>query len=225
MTAVSITLPVPLDLGSLALGGLGWGLCIVTVVGAIICWCAFAGYQVRIYRGSASAPDLAPWGELLTDGLKVTIVNFIWFLPAIIIGIATAVAVILFSAGSTLFPIGVLAILFLLLLLAIMIAIAVVYSPMGSVRFARTGCIIEGLRFGAISGHINTIGGWIYLGSLLMLLIAGIVMASVFGILESVPVGWITVIIISQLWMIFCARYISHLYDRGVKETITVESF
>lgn len=212
------------DMHHLLPTGIGWELIAILILGILVLSIALGGYSVRIYRGLSFAPDLAPWGELLVDGLRVTTVSFIWSLPAIVIISALGMIglAVVSRTSDTLVGISLIAILFLLVLLPIAVVVAHLYGVIGRVRFARTGSIREGLRFGVINEHINNIGWKVYIGSLVMLYIVALVVVGVFAVFENAPCcyGWIPVLILTPLWMIFNARYIALLYDRGIKEPV-----
>ena len=47
-----------------------------------------SGYLVRVYRGTTPPPRFDSWCSLYLDGIKLAIVGFLWFVPALIIFVA-----------------------------------------------------------------------------------------------------------------------------------------
>ena len=87
--------------------------------------------------------------------------------------------------------------------------------------FARTGSIREGIRFSAILTTIRTIGWLSYIILLIGFFIAMVIYAVITGILSVIPyIGWVLVLVVNPIFMIFSARYFSLVYDQGEPQTV-----
>ena len=62
-----------------------WDQVAVLLIAAFICSFLISGYMVRIYRGVKPSPDFDDWGSLFLDGLKLSIVTLLWFLPILMV--------------------------------------------------------------------------------------------------------------------------------------------
>ena len=117
-----------------------------------------SGYLVRVYRGTTPPPRFDSWCSLYLDGIKLAIVGFLWFVPALIIFVA-ALAFMFFGVHGSASMGTMMGAGFILILIGlIVLVITCLYAVLGSVRFARTGSMREGLRFSAITGTIQAIG-------------------------------------------------------------------
>lgn len=181
-----------------------------------------SGYTVRIYRGTKPAPDFTGWTDLFVDGVKLAVVWFLWFLPIILVlaaGIAIAVSTFLSAQATSVAPNWILLVSGLLLLLlveCILFIIVILFGILGAVRFARTGSIREGINVSAILTTIRTIGWLSYIILLIGFVIAMVIYGIITAILSLIPyVGWVLVLIVNPLFMIFTARYFALVYDQG----------
>jgi hypothetical protein len=197
---------------------------------AVVCIAAFllsfflAGYAVRIYRGAQPAPDFDTWGSMFIDGVKMSIVTFIWFLPLLVVLLCVlGISLVGLAPGST----GSIGLFLGLLLLAILIEIIVcivivLFSAMGVIRFARTGSIREGIRYSKIAEHIRRIGWGPYVIALVILFVVTIIFGIVSMILALIPyVGWVGKLIITPLFMVFAARYYTLVYEQGEEQPVS----
>jgi hypothetical protein len=124
------------------------------VLAALLLTFFFFGYLTRIYRATDTPPVFDAWGSLLVDGIKLTMVNFLWILPSLI-----CFALALGFDNSDSDPPGVTAVRVTLLAIGlILLIIAGVFLELGNVRFARTGSIREGIHVSAIRETIRAIG-------------------------------------------------------------------
>ena len=199
-------------------GAIPWGrIALVAGLGFILSF-FISGYVVRIYRGVKPAPDFTGWTDLFVDGVKLAVVWLLWLLPIIIV-MAAIGAIAFFSFLSThATPIITLLLFIPLLLLVafVLFVIVLLFGILGVVRFARTGSIREGIRFSAILAMIRTIGWLSYIILLIGFVIAMVIYAVITGILSFIPyIGWILVLIVNPVFMIFSARYFSLVYDQG----------
>lgn len=197
-----------------------WDQVAVLVIFGILLQFFLAGYKVRIYRGIKPAPEFDNWAGLFLDGLKLTIVWLLWFLP-ILVATASVIGLIVLSFASGVIPkvsfdIALLMILLFFLLEGIALIITVLYAYLGTVRFARTGSIREGLRLSKITEMIRTLGWLSYLTALLVLFVIMVTFSIITLLLYSIPfIGWVLVMTISPFVTILYARYITLVYEEG----------
>jgi hypothetical protein len=186
-----------------------------------------AGYMVRVYQGTKPAPDFNDWVRLFIDGLKLNIVGFLWILP--FLGTLLAMfGIIFFSFGNpegpVVSPLLTLGIFLLLLIVACIFAvIACLYSYLGSIRFARTGSIREGIRFTEITATIRTMGWFSYILGLILLIVIAFIFGIISMILSVIPyIGWVLVMIINPFIIIIFGRYMMLIYEQGEKLPETI---
>jgi len=192
---------------------------ILTIIVALILSLPLMGYVLRIYRGASPAPEVDNWGLLFSDGFKLLVANIIYAIPVIIIGVvvfgSALVAIVMASSKNISNPGALLgmfgAVLFGIIILAIVAFIIWLIVATAWVRLARTNNIGEAFNFGEIFSHISKIGVVHYIVALLIMsIIVGIVMF----ILELIPyIGFILVLIVAPFIAIFQARYLCLLYD------------
>jgi hypothetical protein len=206
-------------------GAIPWGqIALLAALGFILSF-FISGYTVRIYRGTKPAPDFTGWTGLFVDGVKLAVVWLLWLLPIIIVFAAVCGFLFLsfLSTQATAAPNITLLLLVLLLLLVIFVLFVIVllFGILGAVRYARTGSIREGIRFSAILTTIRTIGWLSYIILLIGFVIAMVIYAIITSILSVIPyIGWVLVLIINPVFMIFTARYFALVYDQGEPQTV-----
>ena len=204
-----------------------WGqIAVLAGLGFILSF-FISGYTVRIYRGTKPAPDFTGWTDLFVDGIKLAVVWFLWVLPIILVlaaGIAIAVSTFLSTQATSVEPNWILLVSGLLLLLfveCILVFIVLLFGILGAVRFARTGSIREGINVSAILTTIRTIGWLSYIILLIGFVIAMVIYGIITAILSIIPYfGWVLVLIINPVFMIFSARYFSLVYDQGASPSL-----
>lgn len=182
----------------------------------IICMIIFPlilGYMVRIYRGTKPAPELDQWGSLFTDGLKLLVVNIIYWAPVILLILLAFIPLV-----STLIASGALSedfssmsdsqsdrwfdshpdlisdllvaggFMLILLIIAVLLAIVITFfSFLGVVRFARSGSISEAFNFTALLAHIGRIGWFSYILALIIISIIGYIFSMILNIFSFIP--------------------------------------
>lgn len=175
------------------------------------------GYQVRIYRGTAPAPEPGEWVSMFIDGIKLLVVGIIYAIPILILEfflIGSAIAVKMMNPAALVHAIG--AVIVGVIILVIVAIIIGLFVATAYVRFARMNSIGEAFNFGAIAGHIGKIGWGSYILALIVLLI---IVGIVEGVLILIPyIGWVLLFIILPFLVIFVSRYITLLYDSAGKE-------
>jgi hypothetical protein len=177
------------------------------------------GYLVRVFRGITPPPKFGDWASLYIDGIKVMIVEIVWFFPSVVFLTCT---IILFSLLSPALkglgldlPILIASLLFMVIAIALMI-VAILCIFIATVHYARTGSIREGIRYSAVFETIRAIGWGSYIIALIVLLITAIIyflVVSVFGLIPFI--GWVINLALDSLFAVFLARYLSRVYDHA----------
>jgi hypothetical protein len=198
---------------------------LLLMIATLILTLPLMGYIMNVYRGTNPAPEVENWMKLFVDGILLFIVGIIYAIPVIILEFLTIGAT--FATAMTENPAammtgmagaGILAVL--LIIVAIIIAII---SPIGIIRFARTGNFGEAFNFGEIIATIKKIGWLTYILALIVvaivvgiptlilwLILAGLTLAlSVVGMV----IACIIVLIVLPILAVFEARYITQVYD------------
>lgn len=198
---------------------------LLLMIATLILTLPLMGYIMNVYRGTNPAPEVENWMKLFVDGILLFIVGIIYAIPVIILEFLTIGAT--FATAMTENPAammtgmagaGILAVL--LIIVAIIIAII---SPIGIIRFARTGNFGEAFNFGEIIATIKKIGWLAYILALIVvaivvgiptlilwLILAGLTLAlSVVGMV----IACIIVLIVLPILAVFEARYITQVYD------------
>jgi len=197
-----------------------WGKWILLIISCII-FPLIMGYVMRIYRGVTPSPELDNWGGMFIDGIKLFIVELIYAIPVIIIGVVLLFSTIMAVAAAMATPpinpnavLGlILADIFVFIIFALVLIIIGIINATAVVRFARTDSFGEAFNFGAIFSHIGRIGLVSYI---LALIAMGIVVGIIELVCELIPIiGIIILVIIMPLLVMFQARYLSLLYDRA----------
>jgi len=195
-----------------------WPQIILLCLAGLVLGILLSGYIVRIYRGITPPPSFDAWGTLFLDGLKLLIVGLLWFIPAIVVFIAAFALLILGTFSGPMHGNPMMSAAMVLLLIGLIIlVITILYSILGSVRFARTGSIREGIRFSAITGTIQAIGWGTYILALIIVMVLVILFSLVISLFGFIPlIGWVIVLILDPLVQVFMARYISRVYDHSL---------
>jgi hypothetical protein len=199
------------------------------------------GYVMRIYRGESPAPEVDRWGTLFIDGLKLMIVGLVYAIPMMIVWAAIYGGMVLSVMQGTLDTAamenwspdpGLLALMYLI---EILIGILM---PVASIRFARTGSFSEAFRLGAILATIGKIGWVAYLIALIVIalvigipiviLILGFILVAGAGLfligggdlamLGLIAVLVLVLLILSPLFGVFQARYLTRVYDTAEQQ-------
>lgn len=197
-----------------------WSELTVLIIAGFLLMILLLGYTVRIYQGIAS-PVFDKWGSLYLDGIKFFIINIFWFVPFMLLSIALLVLLfpLVFFISPNLVVLWMLCMYAVLLVAVVPLIIAFLYSTMGSVRYARTGSVREGIRFSTISSTIGAIGWGTYFLSMFLLLVVVIIFALVQTvILHMLIVGWVIQLVTSPVIFVFTARYITLVYDHGITQ-------
>jgi hypothetical protein len=192
----------------------------LTLAGFLLLFVVF-GYMVRIYRGINPPPGFDHLGSLYTDGIKLMVVNILWLIPVVLafILMLVALAVATSVAGSVLAGLTLWGLSLVILIELVLLVIMVLYSSLGSVRFARTGSIREGIRFSAITDTIRTIGWGRYILAQIIMWVAAFLFALVMAALSLIPyAGWPIHLALGPFIVIFTSWFITRVYDHGVPQ-------
>jgi hypothetical protein len=198
---------------------------LLLMIATLILTLPLMGYIMNVYRGTNPAPGVENWIKLLVDGILLCIVGLIYAIPVIVLEFLTVGAT--FATTMTTNPAaamtgmagaGILAII--LIIVAILIAI---FSPIGIIRFARTGSFGEAFNFREITATIKKIGWLTYILALIVIAIvvgipALILWAIVLGLVIALPligivIGGILLLIVLPLLAVFEARYLTQVYE------------
>ncbi|MGD1004629.1 MAG: DUF4013 domain-containing protein [Methanoregulaceae archaeon] len=202
-----------------------WGQIAVLAGLGILLSFFISGYVVRIYRGTKPAPDFTGWADLFIDGIKLAIVWLLWLLPLIIVLVAGVAIALVSHLSARAAASNIALLLFLLLFLLVefvLFVIVILFGTLGAIRFARTRSIREGIRFSHILTTIRTMGWLSYILSLIIFIVTTVIYVVITAILSFIPyIGWILVLIISPVFMIFTARYFSLIYNQGEPHEIS----
>jgi hypothetical protein len=198
----------------------------VAVLGILMLLASFflSGYIVRIYRGGPTPPAFDQWARLFVDGIKMDVVWLIWMLPALILTLIALVSLfgIKSLGGDTAAGLGILILVLILVLAAvIMMLAAVILGTIGVIRFARTGSVMEGVNYRDILATIRSIGWWNYIIAGIIIIVIALVFGIISGILGLIPfIGWVLSLIIMPFISVFCARFLSRVYDAGMPPSV-----
>jgi hypothetical protein len=185
---------------------------LILIIGSII-FPITLGYTLRVYRGERSPPDPQDWVAVFIDGIKLFIVELIWAIPIIIIGIIFfgGAAALMMSGSDAASAAGIGTMLIGIPILLIVAVVVGLFAAMGTVRFARTDSFGEAFNFSAILAHIGRIGWGHYVVALVVLMV---VLGVINAILSIIPIiGWLISLVLAPAFSIFGARYVALLYD------------
>jgi hypothetical protein len=198
---------------------------LLLIVATIILTIPLMGYIMKVYRGEKPAPEVEDWGKLFVDGILLLIVGIIWAIPIIILEFLIAGTAFVSSMENNptammtgLAGAGILAVV--LVIVAILIAL---FSPIGIIRFARTGNFGEAFNFGEILATIRKIGWLSYILALIvMAIVVGIPVCILWLILIALMValpliGMVLAVLIFLVVIpviaVFEGRYITQVYE------------
>lgn len=196
---------------------------ILSWVVAPLLYVVLMGYVARIYRGPTTPPVFDTWGSLFVDGIRITVTYLLWFLPALLSFLALAGLTVALCVADQIDLFLVLLYFVITLLLIVTLAVAVLFSDFGAIRCARTNSILDGLCISSLTKTIKAIGWLNYLLALIVLIVPYFVVVVALSIvLGPVPYGFdiIDVCIITPFYLVFAARYMTLLYDKGTAQLL-----
>ena len=184
----------------------------------------FVGYAARVLReapASEAPPKLEKYGDLFTDGAKVSIASLIYMIVplALIISGAVSMGAGIFSGESASLMLGGLGVL--LLLVGLLLAfVFLVFLGVGIAHMVKTGKFGKAFAFGEILTIIGRIGWGKYIGWAVLTAIIAFVVG---GLAGSIPyVGWLLSAVISPFLFIFIFRSLGDLYNDGASPELRV---
>jgi hypothetical protein len=201
---------------------------LLLIIATLILTIPLMGYIMNVYRGTRPAAEVEDWGKLFVDGILLFIVSIIYAIPVIILEFLIVGATFATTMGSmgnnptammtSLAGAGILAVI--LIIVTIIIALI---SPIGIIRFARTGQFGEAFNFGEILATIKKIG---WLSYILALIVVAVVVGIPFLILwfilmalvlalsfVGMIIAGIILLIVLPVIAIFEARYLTQVYE------------
>ncbi len=195
------------------------------LMGMVVIFPLIYGYTARIYRGGSKPPDLSKPLELFIDGIRLTIVSFIYALPfigaIIIVGsqgnlllnlITHAESGLLFSEIGFVF--------FLIVGIILLYAVVILFSMIGVIRTARTGKIRDAFAFSAILAHIRRIGVVSYLSAVVFYTIIAFLVSLPAGYMMELSLfGYIPAFFIYAMVTVFAARYFTLVFESGLPDS------
>lgn len=183
------------------------------------------GYFFRILKGSIAGfeelPDFEEWGEMFIDGLKLFIVQIVYFLiPAIVILIGIWASFASISTGYISDPtafigiMGVTAIIGIILALILGLVANIAISNMA----LNNGELGAAFRFSEILEQISTIGWGKYIVWYIVMIVIGIIGLIIARVLNIIPfIGTIIALLTVYPYLnMFAARSLSLLYSSSV---------
>lgn len=187
------------------------------------------GYFFRILKGSIAGfdelPDFDEWGEMLIDGLKIFVVQFVYFLiPAIVIFIgmwASIASVSVTDAGNMANPalfmglMGGTAIIGIILaiILGLIASIAIANMALNNGEFGAA------FRFGEILEQISMIGWGKYIVWYIVMIIVAMIGGVIAGLLNIIPIigTVIAILVVYPYLYMFSARSLALLFGSSVE--------
>ena len=117
-----------------------WPQIILLILAGFLLSFIVSGYIVRVYRGASTPPEFEDWVSLYLDGIRLMIVDILWCIPLMLVFAAMlALLVFAFTIGRESIFLALGGALLLLAVLVVLTIVTILYSILGSVRFARTG--------------------------------------------------------------------------------------
>jgi len=184
------------------------------------------GYAARVLReapASEAPPKLEKYGDLFTDGAKVSIASLIYMIVplALIVSGAVSMGAGIFSGESASLVLGGLGIV--LLLVGLLLAfVFLIFLGVGIAHMVKTGKFGKAFAFGEILSIIGKIGWGKYIGWVVLTAIIAFVVG---GLASSIPyVGWLLSAVISPFLSIFIFRSLGDLYNDGAQPELRVSN-
>ena len=184
------------------------------------------GYAARVLReapASEAPPKLEKYGDLFTEGAKVSIASLIYMIIplALIVSGAVSMGAGIFSGESASLMLGGLGVV--LLIVGLLLAfVFLIFLGVGIAHMVKTGKFGKAFAFGEILSIIGKIGWGKYIGWVVLTAIIAFVVG---GLASSVPyVGWLLSAVISPFLSIFIFRSLGDLYNDGAEPDLRVSN-
>ncbi len=183
------------------------------------------GYMLRILKASIAGvtelPEFDEWSEMFIDGLKVFVVEIVYFIipVAIIIGGSWASMMSMQNVGAMVSPaaaIGLMGGVALIGILLILIIGLIVIMALANMAYY-DGDLGAAFRFSEILDIIAKIGWGNYIVWYIVMIIIGVVVGIVASVLGIIPIlGWIILaLIVYPYFSMFVARSAALIYTAG----------
>ncbi|WP_394698563.1 DUF4013 domain-containing protein [uncultured Methanospirillum sp.] len=157
-----------------------------------------AGYTYQVFHGITPAPEMKNWGFMLINGLKVTVISFVYFIIPILVACFLVVLPLCGQissmhqlSGETTNPATTPEIFkfFGIILGGSLISFLVfivfwIFSIIGIIRFCRTGSMSSAFELSEVLEKIRNIGWTRYLGSLMVFVIIMVFFGIIKGIIS-----------------------------------------
>jgi hypothetical protein len=187
------------------------------LIGAgILCNLLVSGWIVRLLRDDPVPPDFDHPLMLCLDGMKFYAIPLVWMLVPSVLAFAqysvaggSTVSVNLWQPDP-----ATIIILVLLALQIIILFVAVQYVTIGTIRFARTGSVREGLAVLEVKKTISHIGIVHYYIALAVIAIVWLLFSVCLRGVALVPfAGPVISLCLSPVPTVYCFRFMAHFCD------------
>lgn len=182
-----------------------------------------SGYFLNVGRGSMDGEDTAPpfddWGKLLIDGLKMTIVMFVYqIVPLLLFGVMLLVSTALIGTGNqTVAGVGVVG---LLIAFAGYMLFSLVFGYVGMagvMNFAREGSLgaaFDVERIKTVVSSKEWAVAWVYA------FVAQFVVNVVLGTIGAIPLVGLIVLLILPFTTVYVGMVTFRLYGEGFEAAL-----
>jgi len=184
------------------------------------------GYSAHVLReapASEAPPKLEKYGDLFTDGAKVSIASLVYMIIplALIVSGAVSMGAGIFGSESASLVLGGLG--GVLLLVGLLLAfVLLIFLGVGIAHMVKTDKFGKAFAFGEIVSIIGRIGWGKYIG---WVIVTAIIAFVVGGLASSIPyVGWLISAVISPFLSIFIFRSLGDLYNDGAPPELQVST-
>jgi len=181
----------------------------------ILCNLLVSGWVVRLLRDDPVPPDFDRPLLLCLDGMKFHTIPLVWMLvPSIL-----AFAQYSITDGTVSINLGqpdpaTITIIALLVLQIIILFIAVQYVTIGTIRFARTGSVREGLAVLEVKKNIDRIGIVNYFIALGVVALVWLLFSVCLRVVALAPfAGPVISLCLSPIPTVYCFRFMAHFCD------------
>lgn len=186
------------------------------ILAGAVCNLLVVGWIVRLLRNDPEPPGFDRPHLLLLDGIKASTIPLVWM----VVPSALAFAGYLITGGGSatidlLHPEPVeIVLLVLIALQALILFIAVQYVLIGTIRYARTGSVREGLAVLEIKKTLDRIGIINYFVALAVVILSWLLFSLVTREAAFLPVaGPVLSLALSPVPTVFCFRFMAHFCD------------
>lgn len=191
------SLPFAEMMGAFSLVGLCVGAVLSLIFGILV-----TGLMIRVYRGGELT--LGAWGGMFLDGLLACIISIGYFIPYFVISV-------LLNFGPMTNAAYVFAAM-IIELIVVLVTSLVLY--MGLIRFAKEQRFGAAFQMKELFNIIGTIGWLRYLANVIV--VGVVILVIVIVLMLILVVGWILLVAIMPLLIIWEAKFFANLYESAV---------